>query len=197
MERRSRLIALVGIAAGVAVLLIVLVQVYRAATTSPREAFRGSALLPERDAPEMRLVDQTGKSAPLIDPAARATFLFFGFTHCKDTCPLALAKLAQAYRKMSNARAIRVEMVTVDPARDDPAALRRFVTHFDPRFIGLTGEKRTLETLWSKFDVLVDTRTHDVVHGDAIYLVDGRRRVLAVYLPEVDPADLAHDAQLL
>jgi protein SCO1/2 len=157
---------------------------------------RGTPVVPERSAPALLLVDQNGRRVPLIDPNASATFLFFGYAHCKDTCPLALARLAQAYRSLPATSGVRVEMVTVDPARDDPASLRRFVGRFDPHFIGLTSSKATLAPLWAEFEIVVDARSHDVVHGDGIYLIDRSRHVLGIYPPDVAPADLAHDARI-
>jgi len=187
-----------GLFALVLVLIVVGFQVYGAITSRHAlAALRGTPFLPERDAPDVTLVDQRGTSAPLVDSRFAATFVFFGFTHCKDTCPATLARLAKAYRSLPNAAKVRVEMVTVDPARDNPATLRRFVAQFDPRFVGLTAKKSLLEPLWSDFDVVVNAKTNDVAHGDAIYLVDQRRHVLTIYPPDVSPADLAHDARVL
>ncbi len=204
-HRRSRLAAL-GIAALVVASLIVgfqLVSAWRASRSILGE-LRGTPLIPERNAPVTTLVDHNGRPAVLIDPSFRATFVFFGYAHCKDTCPIALARLAKAYGALSHPEIIRVEMVTVDPARDDPAALRTFVTRFDRRFIGLTAQSgdgrsdvATLAKVWSAFDVRVDARKPEVIHGDGIYLVDRARRILTIYPPAVDPADLAHDARIL
>jgi protein SCO1/2 len=197
MDRRKMLTS-AGIAAAALVLAIVGVQIYQAWTSRHAyDALRGTPVVPERYAPDAVLVDQRGRPAPIVDPKVRATLVFFGFTHCKDTCPLALASLAKAYRTLPYPASVRVEMITVDPAHDDPATLRRFVTQFDPHFVGLTAKKADLESIWSAFGVSVDDKSKDIVHGDAIYLVDRRRKIVALYLPESGADDLAHDAQLL
>lgn len=203
--RRARLAAF-GIAALLLASLVVgfqLVSAWRASRNILCE-LRGTPVVPERNAPATTLVDHDGKPATLIDPAFRATFVFFGYTHCKDTCPVALARLAKAYRALPHPDLVRVEMVTVDPARDDPAALRRFVARFDRHFFGLTAQsgggrsdKTTLVKVWSAFDVRVDARRPEVIHGDGIYLVDRERRILTIYPPDADPDDLAHDARIL
>lgn len=153
--------------------------------------------LGSRKAPDVTLVDQRGRSTPLVDRRYAATLIFFGYTHCKDACPLAMAKLATAYRGLGEPARVRVEMVTVDPARDDPKAMGRYVASYDPHFVGLTGTIATLKPVWSDFGVEVDARTSDVIHGESIYLVDGADRMVALYPPDVAPSDLEHDVRLL
>jgi protein SCO1/2 len=195
---RSKILTVASLGAALLVVLIVAFQVYQV-TSSRRlyDALLGTPFAPERDAPAVSLIDQRGIATPLVDPHASATFVFFGYTHCKDACPLALAKLAKTYRLLPKATGVRVELVTVDPARDDPAALRRYVAQFDPHFVGLTAPKAQLAPIWSTFDVVVDAKTNDVTHGEAIYLVDRRRKIVTLYPPDAAAADLAHDAQLL
>ncbi len=206
VRRRSSRLAAIGVAALVGATLIVgfqLVSAWRASRSILGE-LRGTPVVPERSAPAATLVDHNGKPAALIDPAFRATFVFFGYTNCKDTCPVALARLAKAYGALLQPELVRVEMVTVDPARDDPTALRAFVTRFDRRFIGLTAwsgdgrsDEAALEKIWSAFGVGVDSSKPELVHGDGIYLVDRARRILTIYPPDADPADLAHDARII
>jgi protein SCO1/2 len=193
-----RVAGIIGVATLTLVALIVGIQVYSAWTSRHAyDALRGTPFAPERSAPTATLVDQRGRPAPLVDASSTATFVFFGYTHCKEACPLALATLAKAYRTLPKSAGVRVEMVTVDPAHDDPLALRRFVTQFDPQFVGLTAQKSALKPIWSAFDVIVDAKTNDVVHGEAIYLVDRARKIVALYPPDTAPADLAHDARIL
>lgn len=195
-RRPSALLATAALCAAGLVLAIQLFAAWRAHNDLSAR-LRGTPLGWQRRAPEVMLVDQHGTDTPLVDRRFAATLIFFGYTNCKDACPLAMAKLAAAYRSLPDPRRVRVEMVTVDPARDDPAAMGRFVARFDPRFVGLTGTAATLKPLWADFDVDVDARSPDVVHGEAIYLVDGSDRMVALYLPDVAPSDLAHDARLV
>jgi len=193
-----KIVTIAALGAAALVALIVTVQVYQAATSRHAyDSLLGTPFVPERNAPAVALVDQRGRPVPFLDPRASATFVFFGFTHCKDACPLALAVLAKAYRTLPKGSGVRVELVTVDPARDDPPALRRYVAQFDSHFVGLTGTKRALDRLWSAFNVVVDARTNDVLHGEAIYLVDHAGKIITLYPPDVAPADLAHDARIL
>ena len=74
------------------------------------------------------------------------TALYFGFTHCDDVCPTTMADLASARAAMPAALAARVHVVfiTVDPARDTPRRLRRWLDRFDPTSVGLRGSDRTV-----------------------------------------------------
>jgi protein SCO1/2 len=199
MIPQRRIANAVGAATLVTAALVVGFQLYSAFHTSKAlvGTLRGTALVPERAAPDVTLLDQRNRTVPLVDPNARATFVFFGYTHCKDTCPLALATLAKAYRSLPDPSVVRVEMVTVDPAHDDVPALRRFVALFDPHFEGLTAARPELEKIWDTFGVLVVAKTSEVAHGDGIYLIDRQRRILTIYPPDVGAADLAHDARIV
>ncbi len=166
--------------------------------TSATSAFSGTPLVPPKFAADAVLEDQDGRPAHVFDPAAASTYLFFGYTHCPDECPLALATLGRAYRSLSpEVRArTRVVFVTVDPRRDLPAVMKRYVTGFDPHFTGLTGTLARLRPVWFAYGVTIDPGTKDVDHGDAIYAIDRSQHVVLIYPPNVTSSDLAHDAAI-
>ena len=90
------------------------------------------------------LIDQDGKPVTDADFKDRYRLMYFGYTFCPDVCPTDAAVLSrglQAYEKARPGRAAKVQpiFITVDPGRDDPVALKAFVTAFHPRLIGLTG----------------------------------------------------------
>lgn len=80
------------------------------------------------------------------ETAGRVTLLFFGYTSCPDICPMHMAHIAAVLRKLTPdvARQVHVVMVTVDPERDSPQRLRRWLDQFDPSFVGLTGSPEQL-----------------------------------------------------
>ncbi len=92
--------------------------------------------------PAYVLTDTTGAR---YDFGARTrgfpTYVYFGYTHCPDECPTAMADLAVVLRKVSPAlRAqARVVFVTTDPARDTAPVLRRWLDQFSTSFVGLLG----------------------------------------------------------
>ncbi len=75
------------------------------------------------------------------DTEGKVALLFFGYTNCPDVCPLHMANVAAALKKMpfSERDQIRMVMVTTDPERDSPEVLRAFLDRFDPTFVGLRG----------------------------------------------------------
>jgi protein SCO1/2 len=147
-------------------------------------------------APDFTLTDQTGRPFTLSALRGVPVVLFFGYTHCPDTCPTTLAKLAQAVRSPAAPRDIRVAFVTVDPARDSPTALARYLHLFDRRFIGLTGTFTTLDPVYSAYhvwreDVPVDHAGGDysVAHGAALYFI-GRSGAIRGYGSWADDTSL-------
>jgi protein SCO1/2 len=98
--------------------------------------------------PDFTLTDLEGRRYDFRrETEGRVTFLFFGYTHCPDICPVHLANLAAALARLPRAEAdrVRVVFVTTDPVRDTPERMRRFLDAFDPSFVGLTGTRAELE----------------------------------------------------
>ena len=81
--------------------------------------------------------------------------MYFGYTHCTDTCPLTLSELAHIRRTLppSDRSRFVVAFVTVDPARDDRARLGAYVRAFDPHFVGLTGSKASLARVYDAYRI--------------------------------------------
>jgi len=132
--------------------------------------------------PGFNLVDTEGSPRTLRDFQGRVVVIFFGFLHCPDACPGGLLKLAQVMKQLGPVAAdVQVLFITLDPERDTPAALKRYVTAFDPRFIGLTGTSVQVDQVASGFNVqyarvpLGDDYTID--HSTAIFLFDGTGRL--------------------
>ncbi len=75
--------------------------------------------------------------------------LFFGYTRCPDVCPVHMANLAAALRRLPTAVSNRVKVVfvTVDPDRDTPRQLREWLDGFDGSFVGLRGDRETVAAI--------------------------------------------------
>jgi protein SCO1/2 len=187
-------------AAGLFVLAaLVLFLVWRPALRHEPVVYSGTPIVPPKAAADGVLVDGNGRPAHVLVPGFATTFLFFGYTHCPDECPLALASLGRAYRKLTpqEAARTRVVFVSVDPHRDTPAVVKRYIASFDPHFIALTGTRAALAPVWDAYGVSVDPHTHDIDHGDAIYAIDASNHVVLIYPPSASAADLAGDAEKL
>jgi protein SCO1/2 len=137
-------------------------------------------------APDFTLTDQDGRPYRLSAHRGHAIALFFGYAHCPDVCPTTLAALARAKRKLGAAgTSFDVVLVTVDPARDDPATLKRYVRLFDPAFAGLTGTEAQLDPVYAAYHVYHQVASgkggangYVVMHSSAVQFIspDGRLR---------------------
>ena len=73
--------------------------------------------------------------------------LFFGYTRCPDVCPMHMAYLAAALKKLPRdvANQITVVFVTTDPDHDTRKVLRAWLDNFDKTFVGLTGTQSAID----------------------------------------------------
>jgi protein SCO1/2 len=157
------------------------------AACAPGVHFAGTTLAP-KPAYDFTLTDQNGRPFRLADQRGREVILFFGYTHCPDVCPATMAQLARVDRTLTPAQRarVRVALVTVDPQRDPPAVLKRYVDLFDPSFIGLTGTPAQLEPVFEAYHVWhqrlpgTNATGYLMAHSGSVYLIDpaGRLRVL-------------------
>jgi protein SCO1/2 len=118
-------------------------------SATPSAPSWAAALLPQPiRKPEFVLTDTQGKPYDFgARTAGRVTLLYFGYTHCPDACPLTMANLAAALRRLpaSVSSKIAVVFVTTDPARDTPSQMKSWLDKFNPSFVGLTGTTLQLE----------------------------------------------------
>ncbi|XP_033918779.1 protein SCO2 homolog, mitochondrial [Melopsittacus undulatus] len=133
-----------------------------------REALRGLALTHA----DFRLRDQTGAPRAKSDFRGQWVLLYFGFTHCPDVCPAALERMGRAAAALERDPALpplQPLFVTVDPERDDEAALRRYLRDFHPRLLGLTGSAEDVRAAAAAFRVYASAGPRD---ADGDYIVD-------------------------
>ncbi len=146
----------------------------------------GIVMLPQgRDLPDLTLTDQDGEAFSTAELRGRWSLLFFGYTFCPDICPATLAELRQLRGQLPEAARARVQpiLVSVDPARDTPAQLKKYLDYFGAGFIGLTGSMDDIQTFANAVGVPfipADTSKEDytVDHGANLALIgpDGRLR---------------------
>jgi protein SCO1/2 len=150
----------------------------------------------------LELSDTSGRVRHLEDFRGKAVVLFFGFTHCPDVCPTTLADLAAAMKALgADAERVQVIFVTVDPQRDTPADLERYVKAFDPRFIALRGDDVATERVAKDFKIFYEKRkqgeTYTVDHSSQSYVIDPKGRLRLLVRPERLAADLPDDLKTL
>ncbi len=154
------------------------------------------------DLPGFDLVDTSGRARTLGDFRGKIAIVFFGFMNCPDFCPAELAKLSTVMKQLgARADAVQVLFITVDPKRDDPADLERYVTYFDPRFIGLTGSTTEINRAAARFHVnyakLPAAGGYTMSHSTATYVLDRTGRLRLVATMNAKAEDIAHDLAIL
>ena len=180
---------LVLLAAGVAAVLLGLF--------AAREALRGHAPRTEaatvldraRPLPPFELVAGDGARFDRSRLLRHYTFVFFGFSNCPDVCPTTLAELAIARRALEDLpepRRPAVVMIGVDPGRDTPVSLARYVAHFDPAFTAATGAEAELGRLAAALGAAFETApatdgSYRVEHTAIVFLVDPDAALVAVF----------------
>ena len=171
------------------VLLVVIVAttlVY-AFIKSSNPPFHGSRITPPKPLADFSLTNQFGDKLRLSDNLGKYVLLFFGFTNCPDECPLTMVYLKQMVDKLGEkANDVQVILITTDPGTDTPQVLGDYLSHFDPSFIGLTGSKEELQSVWSNYGVTV--MDNGETHSSFLYLIDPQGNLIATY-PLLDTAD--------
>lgn len=150
------------------------------------------------------LTDHTGKTRTLDDFKGKAVFIFFGYTNCPDVCPTTMAEMASVLKTLGpQAEQVQVLFVTVDPERDTADLLSKYVPAFDPRFLGLTGDKAAIDQVTKDFKVFhqkvpvkeSDSYTMDHTAGSYVFDTQGRIRLFVRHGQGPEP--IAHDLKLL
>ncbi|AHL73665.1 copper-binding protein [Stutzerimonas stutzeri] len=146
----------------------------------------GIVMLPQgRDVPDLTLTNQSGESVSMAQLEGQWNLLFFGYTFCPDICPATLAELRQLRGKLPEDVNQRLQpiLVSVDPERDTPEQLKKYLDYFGAGFIGLTGPLDDIQTLANAVGVPfipADTskKNYTVDHGGNLALIgpDGRLR---------------------
>ena len=149
---------------------------------------------------DFALVDKAGNSVRFHDFAGQYRIVYFGYTFCPDACPLDVQKMMQGYTKFAKAEpkvAARVQplFVSIDPARDTPAAVGEFAASFSPRLIGLTGSEAQVAAAAKMFKTyyargaLTTDGGYLMDHSRIAYLMDPVGKPLALL-----PIDKSADA---
>src|SRR5574340_317208 len=108
---------------------------------------------------DFRLTDHNGKTRTLADFRGKAVVLFFGYTHCPEVCVTTLADLAQVMQLLGkDADRVQVLFITVDPGRDKPEMLAKYVPAFNPSFLGLYGDAQATAQAAKAFYVAYEKR---------------------------------------
>jgi protein SCO1 len=149
-----------------------------------------------------QLTDQSGAVFTDKNLEGRPSLIFFGFTHCPDVCPTSLFEISEVLRAMGkDADKVNAVFVTVDPERDTAAAMKDYLSSFDPHLKGLTGDPAAVQKVITEYRVYakkVPLKDGDYTmdHTALVYLMDRDGHFVAPFnlsrKPEEAAADLEH-----
>ncbi|ABA03412.1 Electron transport protein SCO1/SenC [Nitrobacter winogradskyi Nb-255] len=134
-----------------------------------------------------QLTDQTGQTVTEKDMVGRPTIVFFGYTHCPDVCPTSLFEMSEVLRAMGpDADRVNAYFITVDPERDTQETMKSYLSSFDPRLKGLTGDPAAVEKALSGFRVYakkipLKDGGYSMDHTALIYLMDRDGRFVSSF----------------
>ncbi len=132
-----------------------------------------------------------------------APFLvFFGYTHCPDVCPTTLFQLSEILRALGPEAKIKVLFVTVDPERDTPDLMAQYSSSFDPRIIGLSGDRADVDKVIAAYRVYARKAPdanggYAMDHSAVIYLMDRDGKFLRAFNLERSPEQAAAELKPL
>jgi protein SCO1 len=168
--------------------------------------YRGGLVTPPLPKPRFVLTDTSGAPFDFWNRTmGSVTLLFFGYTNCPDECPMHMANIGVALKKLPPSLADRVKLVfvTTDPTRDTPVVLRRWLDNFDRHFVGLTGTEAALDVVQKGAGVPIARKpesrkgNYSVAHANFVVAYSKDNLAHVIYPGGVNKDDWIHDLPLL
>ena len=173
-----------------------------AAHAADAEGLKAGVFNPPREAPDFSIRGSDGMTLSLSQYRGKVVVLGFGYTSCPNVCPVTLAVLAQAYRKLGPLGSqVQIIYLTVDPERDNAERLKEYLAAFDPTFVGGTGSAAQMAAVRTNYGVTAEKHgtgsDYAVAHSSYVYLItrDGKLRALMPFGHKAD--DYVHDISML
>ena len=145
-----------------------------------------------RPAPALELIDQDGNPFSLASLRGQPVMVFFGYTHCPDVCPATVGIVNQAL--ITTGEGPRAVFVSIDPERDDAAAMHQYLQYLPKAYVGLSGSAddiRRNADAWGVRYARIETDSangYAMAHTADIFLVDGQG-MLRAHFPFGTQAD--------
>lgn len=147
---------------------------------------------------DFTLTNHERKPYSLSDSRGKVVVISFGYTFCPDICPTALATISSALNQLGEAaNQIDPLFVSVDPDRDSPEILSKYVGYFHPRLIGLTGDAETIAEIAKRYYVRYafvgkgQIENYTVDHTASLYVIDREGKLMTVLPHGLPPQALA------
>lgn len=147
------------------------------------------------------LIDHTGAVRTEADFADQYKLIYFGFTYCPAICPTELAKISAVMKQLPEEAAAQIQplFITVDPERDTVSVMADYVSLFDDRLIGLTGDQEQIDAVKKAYRVFSKNvqdesmTEYTVDHSSYIYFMSPSDELLGMYRIKDTPAYMVED----
>ncbi|MCE7530548.1 SCO family protein [Polynucleobacter sp. IMCC 29146] len=139
------------------------------------------------------LFDQTGKKRSLAEFKGKVVLIYFGYMFCPDICPIDLSNLAGLLKRLGKDSAqVQTIFITLDPARDTPELMGKYVQHFDKRILGLRGTEQQTKQVATQYKtfyekVSLNGNQYVIDHTAFIYILNRAGKYLAFFPPGTSP----------
>jgi len=171
-----------------------------------RPKLANAVLYPQpRELPDFQLTKSDGQAMTLADWRGHWNVAYIGYASCPDVCPTTLSVFKQVWKGLAE-RGLRDRMrfnfISVDPQRDTPEVLGKYVAFFSPDFVAATGSDEQLTRLTRALGLLYSRSTGpngeiQVDHSGSAVIVDPQGRLVGMFRPPFAATDVAADLATL
>jgi protein SCO1/2 len=141
---------------------------------------------------DFKLTQHQGKAFTLAHLKGKWSFIFFGYTHCPDICPVTLTLLREVKQKLAPYPKYLADtqyiFVSVDGQRDTPEKLAEYVNYFDPQFIGASGTEEQVNALTRQLGIVyirqpeATAGQYFIDHSATIVLINPQGEIAAQFM---------------
>jgi protein SCO1/2 len=207
-KTRSLLLLILGV-----LITSVIVVSYLLRQPHSAPAINGVLIQQTQSLPNFTLIDHQQHEFTKDNLRGRWHFIAYGYTHCPDICPVTLSILSSLIKRLGHDLTdTGVIFYSVDPQRDTPQHLAKYVPYFHQDFIGVTyAQTADSHLAFEKGLGIVyelpssdaqgnayDEANYPVNHGTTIYLLNPSGNLQAIFTPDFDDNGmLVFSAELL
>ncbi len=166
--------------------------------------FTGTVIQSPQTAPDFSLQSSRGGTVSLADMRGKLVLVYFGYTFCPDVCPNTLGQVKVAMRELGRkAQQVEVLMISVDPLRDTPEVLGRYMKNFDPGWIGASGSEDEIAAIAALYGVFYEKHPGSpqtgylVDHTATLMVIDQEGRLKLIFPYGATGQDMAADLAYL
>lgn len=183
---------LIAIAAAIGVLAIAAIALYpawRSKSGAPASLIGGPFKL---QGPDGRVVTD-------VDMKGQPFLVYFGYTNCPDFCPATLAEMSDVLARLPG-KPVRALFITIDPERDTAQSLKDYLASFDPRIIGLSGDREAIDKVEKAYRVYArkgppENGGYAMDHSSIVYLMDAKGQFVEAFNLERKPEESAKELE--